>query len=67
MATSVQINDTHLVTIELRSGNPYGDQGAFPYRARCSCGWIHYGTKAEVNNAAATHDLGEPDAFIEVG
>lgn len=27
------------------------------YRGRCSCGWIMYGTKAEVSNRAAVHDL----------
>jgi hypothetical protein len=25
--------------------------------ARCSCGWLKYGTRAEVTNAAGIHDL----------
>jgi hypothetical protein len=35
--------------------------GRSKYRARCSCGWLKYGTKAEVYNAAAVHDLDQYD------
>lgn len=41
----------HNCQFEQRSGN------RLDWRARCTCGWIKYGTKAEVMNAAAVHDL----------
>ena len=35
--------------------------GRNEFTGRCTCGWIMTGTRAEVYNAAATHDLNQWD------
>ena len=51
----VKLPTEHYLTFVQRGSNKLDWQG------RCSCGWLKYGTHAEVINEAARHDLDQYD------